>query len=364
MYYLTNDYAACVKEYDGLLAQYEADVAARNNLALCSTKLRQFGRARDEMKRVVEFLPKRSLYRLNASIYSTYAGDFQTGERDALVAQQLGDRWALQALALAKLGQHDFGAASAAYDSLGKSAGAGPSYTVSGLADIALFQGRFDDAARLFEEGAAADIKEEEPERAATKLLGLAYAELSRGRRKEAIAAADRAVSYGSSVQVRFVAGRVYAEAGAQAKASALATGLVDSLQDESVAYGKLLEGVVLLDRGAARAAVRTLKEANEMLDTWIGHFDLGRAYLVAEAYPQADSEFDKCLKRSGEALSLFLDEEPTSGYFPPVYYYLGRAREAMGTSAYGDAYRRYLALRNQAENDPLADDIRIRLKK
>ncbi|WP_239491826.1 protein kinase [Luteitalea sp. TBR-22] len=362
LYYLTNDYAACVKEYGDLLAQYEADVAARNNLALCSTKLRQMARARDEMKRVVEILPKRSLYRLNASLYSTYAGDFQTGERDALVAQQLGDRWALQALALSKLGQRDFGAATAAYESLGKSAG--PSYTVSGLADIALFEGRFDDAVRMFAEGATADLKAEEPERAATKFLGLAYAELSRGNRKEAIAAADKAVEHGASVQVRFVAGRVYAEAGAQSKASALATGLVDSLQDESVAYGKLLEGIVLLDRGAARAAVRTLKEANEMLDTWIGHFDLGRAYLAAEAYPQADSEFDKCLKRSGEALSLFLDEEPTSGYFPPVYYYLGRAREAMGTAAYGDAYRRYLALRNQAEQDPLADDIRARLKK
>ena len=68
----------------------------------------------------------------------------------------------------------------------------------------------------------------------------------------------------------------------------------------------------MLLERRAA-AGRRTLKEANEMLDTWIGHFDLGRAYLAAGAFPQADSEFDRCLKRSGEALSLFLDEEPTS---------------------------------------------------
>ena len=40
-YYVTNDYEACVKEYGDLLARYEADAAARNNLALCSTKLRE-----------------------------------------------------------------------------------------------------------------------------------------------------------------------------------------------------------------------------------------------------------------------------------------------------------------------------------
>ena len=116
-------------------------------------------RARDEMTRVVAILPKRSLYRLNASLYSTYAGDFETGERDAGVAQELGDRWAPQALALAKLGKNDFGAATAAYEALGQSAGAGPSYTMSGLADIALFQGRFGAAVQLFTEGAAADLE-------------------------------------------------------------------------------------------------------------------------------------------------------------------------------------------------------------
>jgi serine/threonine protein kinase/tetratricopeptide (TPR) repeat protein len=362
LYYITSDYEACVKEYGDLLTQYEADVAARNNLALCSNKLRQMARARDEMKRVVAILPKRSLYRLNASLYSTYAGDFQHAEREALVARDLGDPWALQALAFAKLGQTDFGAATAAYEALGRAEGAGPSYSTSGLGDIALYQGRFEQAARIFTEAAAADLKADERDRAAIKLVSLAYTELSRGQMRAAIDAADRAVDNSRSVQVRFLAGRTYAEAGAIAKASAIATELVDELQLEPQAYGKLLEGIVLLNRGAVRAAVRTLTEANKMLDTWIGHFDLGRAYLAAEAFPQADSEFDRCLKRSGEALSLFLDEEPTSGYLPPVYYYLGRARQGMGTSAYGDVYRRYLAIRNQADADPLSANIRKRL--
>ena len=74
----------------------------------------------------------------------------------------------------------------------------------------------------------------------------------------------------------------------------------------------------------------RSLTEANTLLDTWIGRFDLGRAYLEAGLFTQADSEFDRCIKRRGEALSLFLDEEPTFGFFPSVYYYQGRVREAL----------------------------------
>src|SRR5206468_8587943 len=43
-YLVTSDYANCVKEYGDLLAKYPADVAAHNNLALCSTQLRNIPR--------------------------------------------------------------------------------------------------------------------------------------------------------------------------------------------------------------------------------------------------------------------------------------------------------------------------------
>ena len=85
------------------------------------------------------------------------------------------------------------------------------------------------------------------------------------------------------------------------------------------------------LKAGEARRAVDLLQEANKQFDTWIGHFDLGRAYLETEgAETRADSEFDDCLKRRGEALSLFIDEEPTYGYLPVVYYYQGLGRQKM----------------------------------
>ena len=84
----------------------------------------------------------------------------------------------------------------------------------------------------------------------------------------------------------------------------------------------------------------QSFTQANDILDTWIGRFDLGTAYLELGAFTEADSEFDRCIKRRGEALALFLDEVPTYGYFPPVYYYQGRVREGLKNAGFAESYK------------------------
>jgi hypothetical protein len=37
--------------------------------------------------------------------------------------------------------------------------------------------------------------------------------------------------------------------------------------------------------------------------------------------------------------MSLFLDEEPTYGYLPPVYYYQGRVREGLKNVGFAQSY-------------------------
>ena len=49
-----------------------------------------------------------------------------------------------------------------------------------------------------------------------------------------------------------------------------------------------------------------------------------------------ADSEFERCVKRRGEALSLFLDQEPTYAYFRPVQEYQRLARQGIKTGTRG----------------------------
>jgi hypothetical protein len=90
--------------------------------------------------------------------------------------------------------------------------------------------------------------------------------------------------------------------------------------------------------------------------------FDLGRAYLEAGAFTQADSEFDRWIRRRGEALAFFLDEEPTDGFLPQVYYYQGRLREKLRSHGFGDSYPAYLTIRGKSNEDPLAREVRRRV--
>ena len=334
-YMITSDYGACVKEYGELITRYAADASARNNLALCATQLRDMPRALQEMRRVVEILPKRALYRVNVALYAAYAGDFAGAEPEARAALDLGSSWGLQPLAFSQLGQSQLDRAAETYEAMAKSDQLGPSYTASGLGDLALYQGRFSDAVKIFQEGATADLKSKEPDRAAAKFAALAYARLSRGEKAPAIAAADNALKHSQTVKIRFLAARVFVEAGETARAQKLAAALGSEFQAEPQAYGKIIEGGAALKNDNPRQAIKTLTEANGLLDTWIGRFDLGRAYVEAGAFAQADSEFDRCMKRRGEVLSLFLDEEPTYGYLPPLYYYQGRVREGLKSAGF-----------------------------
>jgi tetratricopeptide (TPR) repeat protein len=164
------------------------------------------------------------------------------------------------------------------------------------------------------------------------------------------------------SAKIRFLAAHAFVEAGEAAKSQKLAASLHSELQAEPQAFAKIIQGESALKQGDSRQAIAAFTEANNMLDTWIGHFQLGRAYLEAGAFAEADSEFDRCIRRRGETLALFLDEVPTYGYFPLVYYYQGRVREGLKTAGFADSYRTYVGIRGQAGEDPLLPEIRRRL--
>ena len=67
--------------------------------------------------------------------------------------------------------------------------------------------------------------------------------------------------------------------------------------------------------------------------------FRSGRAYMEAKAWPQADAEFDRCLKRRGEALALFLDEEPSYAFLPVTHFYQGIVRQALRNPGFAESY-------------------------
>ena len=357
-YLATGDYQQCVKEYGELISRFEADVVGRNQRAVCMTRLRDMRGAVEEMRYVVNLLPNRAIFRNNLALYADYAGEFADAEKEAR-ALPASSEYANLALAMAQVGQNQFPEATATYEKLGTLSPFGQSLSAAGLADVAVIQGRFADAARILEQGAAADLAAKNTELAARKYVALGYAEVSRGRNPAAVAAAEKALGNSKSVKIRFLAARTLIEAGAAAKARPVIDGLAAELLAEPQAHAQILEGVLALKNGDAREAITALTAANTLLDTWIGHFELARAYFAAGANVQADSEIDRSLKRRGEAISLFVDEDPNFGYFPPVYYYQGRIREALKNAGAAESYKQYLAFRGQSKEDPLLPEVR-----
>jgi tetratricopeptide (TPR) repeat protein len=359
-YRITGDYAKCVDEYRQLVTAYPADVAGHNQLALCMSQMRNLKSSVAEMRKVVSILPRRTTFRDNLALYANYAGDFQSADKELAQIKQ-PDAYASLARAFSLLGQGRYADAATMYERLGTMNALGESFASAGLGDLAAVQGRYGDAVTILRRGADRELADGKTDRAASKLMAVSSAELARGNRRAALGAAREALKHSTTVKVRFLAGRIFVEAGDTAAARPLIADLAAELQAEPQAYAKILEGITALAGGDPRVAIKTLEEANKLLDTWIGHFDLGRAYLKAELYTQADSEFDRCLTRRGEALSLFLDEQPTYAFLPPVYYYQGLTREGMQTEKFADSYRAYLAIRGDSKDDPLIREVRRR---
>lgn len=360
LYLLIGDSRKCVDEYSALLAKYPSDTGAYNNVAFCLIDLRNIPQALEATRKAVGILPKRATYHVNLSTYSSFGGDFQTGLKEAKATLALNPSYplAFQALAFANLGLEQLTQAAAAYQDLEKLRAWD---TATGLADLAIYEGRFGDAVTILEKGAAADIAARRPDNASDKYALLAYAQLSRRQNAPALEAAKNALEISKRVKTRFLAAQIFVATGETAKAHELASGLSSELQIEPQAYAKLIEGEAALKNKDGREAVRLFTEANGLLDTWVGRFDLGRAYLEMGAFAEADSEFDRCIKRRGEALSLFLDPVPTYGYFPPVYYYQGRVREGMKSAGFAESYRKYLDIRGKAGEDPVLLEVRGR---
>jgi tetratricopeptide (TPR) repeat protein len=302
---------------------------------------------------------------MNSSLYSCYTNDFQSCERGGREVLQLNPSYehAFLVVAYAQLGQGQVSQAAGEYQQLEKVSPRGASLAAAGLGNIALYQGRFKEGIQILEKGAAVDLGARNPIAAADKVLLIAYANLWRGDKQAAAAAARRAIALRQSAKVRFLAARVLVEADEMVEARQLANGLASEIYAEPQAYAKLIVGEVALHDHNTKEAIQFFTEARNQLDTWIGRFDLGRAYLAAEAFGEADSEFDRCIARRGEALEFFLDDLPTYSFLPPVYYYQGRILEGLGSKGFADSYHTYLSIRGQSMEDPLVAEIQRRLR-
>ena len=363
-YSFTGDWQNCVQENTQLVTHFPADRVGQWNLASCYAQLRNAPKALEAAQQDVAIVPKGVGPRLNLSFISSFAGDFAAGEKEARAGLAINPSAAQGYLVLAEsqLGEGQIDNAAEAYHKLEGFGPALASMANAGLADLAAYQGKYAEAASILTNGAAADVAAKNTDDAARKYAALGNIEELQGKHEAALSDIGNALTYSQSTQIEFLAANTYVDAGEMAKAQKLAASLSSALTGESQAYGKIVTGMMALKRKDSNEAIRQITAANNLLDTWIGHFDLGQAYLEAGAFTEADSQFDQCMKRRGEAIELFLDNTPTYAYFPPLFYYEGRVREGMKSEGFADFYKSYLNVRGQSSEDPLVADIRRRI--
>jgi len=291
-----------MEELTALVSQYPADTAGHANLALAYFYSRDMNKALEEQKRALEITPHSVLQRVNYSMYALYAGDFDTAAKEAQAILQENPKFdqALRTNALAELGLGQIAEAQASYGKLQGVSPYGASIAATGLADLALYEGKLTDGASILEKAIASDVVAKDAESAADRTATLALVQMMQGKTKEAISSADKASSNSKDLAVLYRAAQVYIAAGQDAKALQLVAPLSQRLETEPQAYAKLIAGEAQLKKGNARDALNSFQEAQKLADTWLGHFDMGRAYLDAGAFTEASSEFDTCLNRRG----------------------------------------------------------------
>jgi tetratricopeptide (TPR) repeat protein len=172
---------------------------------------------------------------------------------------------------------------------------------------------------------------------------------------------AEDAVSRSGDQTVALLAGRVFALTGRAPRALELAADLAKKLEKESQMYGKVLEGEVALKRGDARAAISSFEAARALADSWLARYGLGRAYVDVGAHDRAQTEFELCLAKRGEASTVLLDDIPTYRFLPAVRYYLGRVQEGLGGDP-RESYRIFIAMKDKGDEQGLVADARRRL--
>jgi tetratricopeptide (TPR) repeat protein/predicted Ser/Thr protein kinase len=353
-----------MEELTALVSQFPADTAGHANLALAYFYNRDMNKALEEQKRALEITPHSVLQQVNYSMYALYAGDFDTAAKQAQAILQDNPKFdqALRTAALAELGLGHTAEAAASYAKLQAVSSYGASIAATGLADLALYEGKLADAASILQKAIAADLAAKDAESAADRTATLALMQLTLAKTQDAVSSAAKASANSKDPGVIYRAAQVYIAAGQEAKALQLVTPLSQRLETEPQVYAKLIAGEAQLKKGNARDALNSFQEGQKLADTWLGHFDMGRAYLDAGAFTEASSEFDVCLKRRGEATSVFLDDVPSFHVLPAVYYYQGRAREGLNSPGAAESYKTFLAIKEKGAGDPLVADAQRRL--
>ena len=214
--------SACVKEYGDLIARYAADASARNNLALCLTYLREHaeGGRRDAAGRQ-DPAQARALPREPGAVRRLQRRLRRTAEQEARAIQEPGMFGLLAAGVRPARCRARWPRPPQPTRRSGRSTRSARPIAASGLGDLALYEGRFADAARILARRRRRRPGDQGPRPGGEQVR---RAGVTRSCSRQQKARGDRRRREGAGEQQggedRFLAARVFVEAGAAAQSA------------------------------------------------------------------------------------------------------------------------------------------------
>jgi tetratricopeptide (TPR) repeat protein len=324
----------------------------------------KFAQAMEHGGQVLQLYPKKALYRSNYALYAMYAGqmDVATKEAQEVLKESPDYVKAYVPLAVAAMVAGDRAKASGTYDTMAKSGGdPGASLAATGRADLALMAGEAAVVADQLAPAVEADRQNGNQAGAVDKLLLIAESQLAQGQKDQALATLKQIEDQFGRETQRVAYARLLLQLGKADEALAIATQLIQTIDQQTRAWGRLIEAEHALMQKKPVDALDILKKSRELADLWLGHMLSGQAYLEASAPTEAVAEFEEAKKRQGEAVAMYLDDVPTLRYLPEVEYWLGRAQQEMKLAEAARAsFDRYMVLRPSG-TDPMSVDARSR---
>ncbi|HEV7554400.1 MAG TPA: tetratricopeptide repeat protein, partial [Kofleriaceae bacterium] len=226
----------------------------------------------------------------------------------------------------------------------------------AGRADLALYQGRVDDAYKRAHSWLDARAKGGRPlGDSNAELITLARISLRRNDRAAAREFATPAFA-NNSPRGKYWVASILVEAGDDTIARQLAEHWHLQPSPDTRVYARLLDGDLARARSDLHEAIAAYTEAVRTDDSWMAHARLGVAELEAKSYADAVRELELCLARRGEG-AIFAT--PSLSLLPPIYLALAQAKAALHAPDAGEAARRVIALAPTPQNDPLTDAAR-----
>jgi tetratricopeptide (TPR) repeat protein len=327
------NYDTAIENYEKLVEKFPADGAGANNLAILYTFTAQYERALQTSAQLMKVYPNRTLYHGNHAQYAVYAGDMTTASEEAqkVIEKDPSFFKSYMILAIAALYDGDIATATEHYERMAESGVRGASLANIGLADIALYEGRLDDAIAILLEGIATDQAANNERGVGTKTIALAQARIASGDMDAGVKLIeDLAATRGDGQLVP--SAEIYAAAGQWDDAFKIAEQYREQLRPTARAYADLIDGMNAIDQDEHVLAIESLRKALESADLWIVRYYLGQAYLGAGYPAEASAEFASLIERRSEAGGMFFDDVPTWRYTASLNEWKEKAGDAISS--------------------------------